>query len=301
MIVPKSLVKGDIVSVIAPASAFDEDSFYRGKAELEGSGFKVSYRADIFNREGYLAGSDVRRSNELHEAFSDERAKAIICARGGYGSMRLLPTLKCDIFAEKIFVGCSDITALLNVFVERFGLICFHGPMLAGEYGISDDKKAFSDLLDMLTGNRTYPFSYHSPNITRISNGTATGKLLGGCLSLLVSLLGTPWDFDYSNAILFIEDISEAAYSIDRMLTQLLLSGKLQHVRGIVFGEMTNCTSPDRPMKQIIKDILSPLKIPILYGFASGHSNASFTLPLGAEVFLDADNVRFVVLNSPVC
>jgi len=298
MLKPPKLTKGDRVALVAPASGFDREAFFRGKKNLENMGFEVVHRQDVFDRTDYLAGSDERRRDELEEAMSDESIKGVICVRGGYGTLRLLPMLRWERFAPKIFVGCSDITTLVNIIASRLGFVSFHGPMLAGEYGISDDSEAAENLFAMLTGKFKYPLSYESADFTTLSGGGAEGRLLGGCLSLLIALLGTTWDFDYSGCILFIEDIAEPAYRIDRMLSQLILAGKLSNVRGIVFGEMTRCGGCS--VKDVIAKKLAHLKVPILYGLRSGHSNFSVTLPLGLPVILDANNKKLKIPHNPI-
>jgi len=297
---PPRLVRGDRLALVAPASGFDKKAFLRGKEKLEEMGFEVVHRQDIFDRTDYLAGSDERRRDELEEAMSDDSIKGVICVRGGYGTMRLLSMLRWERFSPKVFVGCSDITTLVNIIASRLGFVSFHGPMLAGEYGISDDSEAAGNLFGMLTGNLEYPLLYESPSVTALSNGRAEGRLLGGCLSLLVSLLGTPWDFDYSGCILFIEDIAEPPYRIDRMLSQLILAGKLSSLRGIVFGEMTRCANQGCSVKDVIAKKLARLDIPMLYGVHSGHSSSSVTLPLGLPVILDANKNRLEIPYNPI-
>jgi len=296
---PKKLLYGDKIALAAPASGFNLEAFSKGKKKIEAMGFEVVHRPDIFHRLNYLAGDDNRRLSELEEVLMDKSVKAVICVRGGYGTLRLLHRIRWESFLEKIFVGCSDITPILNLLAVRSGFVSFHGPMLAGEYGISEDEEALKNLFSLLTGKSKTPFSYKSQNLVSLFGGHTQGKLLGGCLTLLVSLLGTAWDFDYSGCIIFIEDIAESPYKIDRMLSQLLLAGKLNKAAGIIFGEMTNCQG-DYSLKDIIIERLAPLNIPILYGFPSGHSQASITLPLGLPVVIDADACEILIKECPV-
>ena len=234
--------------------------------------------------------------------FTDPSVQAVFCSRAGYGSGRLLPLLDFTLFSQqpKIFVGYSDVTLLLNAFVQRAGLVCFHGPLVAGEFaaGLSERSRAhLFNLLTRGTGEAALPFS------TTLRTGVAEGPLLGGCLSVLVATLGTPFAFDPRGAILFLEDIGEKPYRVDRMLVQLKQGGILEHLAGVVFGDMQGCWgTEDDPtlLLSVIADAFADYAYPVGFGLPAGHGGENFALPLGTRVRLDAGQQQLVFLESAV-
>ncbi|HKD83768.1 MAG TPA: LD-carboxypeptidase [Terriglobales bacterium] len=293
---PAALQPGDTVGIIAPASGFRRDEFEAGCAELLRLGYEPFYLPSIFERALYFAGPPERRVHELHEMFRRPAVKAILCARGGYGCNYLLPLLDLDLIRAnpKIFVGCSDVTTLLTYLCDAAKLVTFHGPMVAGDLarpgGI--DERSW---LTALSSGEAYERQFSADEVQPLARGSAEGVLYGGCLSLLVASLGTPYEISTKGTILFIEDRAERPYRIDRMLMQLKLAGKFEGVQGIIFGEMIDCEEPgarDYTLQQIVMRILADLRIPIAFGLKSGHvSSGSMTLPFGIPAKLSVGEI----------
>jgi muramoyltetrapeptide carboxypeptidase len=288
---PAALRPGDTVGIVAPASGFQRDALEAGCAELLRLGYQPFYLPSIFERESYFAGSAQRRVDGLHEMFVRPEVKAILCARGGYGSNYLLPHLDLDLIRRnpKILAGCSDVTTLLTYLCDVAGLITFHAPMVAGDFARPDGIDEASWLAAVALGNGHH-LEFREGEVTPLVEGKAEGMLYGGCLSLLVASLGTPYEIRTEGTILFLEDRAERPYRIDRMLMQLKLAGKLDGVRGIVFGEMIDCNegggSADL-LRLVIDRILGDLGVPIAFGLKSGHVSSGFiTLPFGVEAQL---------------
>lgn len=286
---PPRLRLGDIIGVVSPAAAVGEEKLRRGCATLEQLGFGVRLGDHVLDRHRYLAGTDENRIHDLSTLWADPEVKTIICSRAGYGSGRLLPHLSFPTFAHtpKIFLGYSDVTLLLNVLVQQSGLVCFHGPVVAGEFADGLTPRSQAHLLNLLTtgfGEPSLAFS------TTLRTGVRAGRLVGGCLSVLVATLGTPFALDPDDAILFIEDIGEKPYRIDRMLTQLKQAGKLDNLAGVIFGEMKSCrgeTSDPTLLLSVIDDLFAEYDYPVGFGLPAGHEGENFTLPLGIQVRLD--------------
>ncbi len=298
---PPVLQPGDTVAIVAPASNLKADYLARGRAELERLGFRVRYRDDILSRDRYTAGSDERRAAELMEAFTDETVKAVWAARGGYGAMRLFDRLDFEALSRypRIFIGYSDLTALHLLFFNRLGWVTFHGPMAARE--LADGEPAYDRdcLLRALTS--TKPLGpVGSPGLEALHGSEpVTGRLIGGCLSLISATIGTPAEIETRDSILFLEDTATKPYALDRMLQHLRLSGKFDAVRGIVFGEMTDCEQhPDQGyrLQEVLADCTAGLGIPVLFGLKSGHSPVgNLTLPLGLEATLDPGEGKLII------
>lgn len=289
---PAVLQHGDTVGVIAPAGPVNREKFEMGIARLRELGFNPVFSDSIFNRELYFAGGVRRRVDELHEMFRLPDVKAIICARGGYGTNHLLPQLDLALMAKnpKIFCGYSDITTLLTHLHDTLGLVVFHGPMLTKDFA-NQEGIHIGSFSHASTGQQHWSITNSdSPSLQAISKGEAEGRLYGGCLSLLVASLGTPHEIRTNGAILFLEDLGEWPYRIDRMLMHLKYAGKLEKVRGIVFGEMVECAPPagsDYTLQQAIARIVGDLNIPVAFGLRSGHVSAgNITLPIGVRVRL---------------
>jgi len=267
--------------------------FVRFDRGLRQMGYEPVYSQEIFDRDLYFAGSVERRMHEFHEFWRREDIGALICVRGGYGSNYLLEKLDYGMIAArpKILLGCSDITSLLTAIHDRTGLIGFHGPMVAKD--IADGTFDQLSWSNSLTGIAEWDVPANGIEVLR--PGTAQGKLYGGCLSMLVASLGTPYEIQTDDTILFIEDIGEKPFRIDRMLMQLRLAGKLEKVRGFVFGEMLDCAPPKGEtytLQQVIVRVLAPYNVPIVYGLKSGHvTSGNITLPLGVQAELKAEGV----------
>ena len=292
---PLVLQRGDTVGIVAPAGPVNRKEFEAGVLALQQIGLVPVFSESIFERERYFAGGIRRRVDELHEMFRLPEVKAIICTRGGYGSNYLLPHLDLSLIAKnpKIFCGYSDLTTLLTYFHDELSLIGFHGPMLAKDFARPEGVhlKSFSFA------------SSDSPAMEAICPGEAEGKLYGGCLSLLVASLGTPYEIRTEETILFLEDLGEWPYRIDRMLMQLRYAGKLEKVRGIVFGEMLECSPPASAgytLQEAIAHILGDLNVPVAFGLRSGHVSAeNITLPIGVRArLIVAESATLEILEA---
>ncbi|MDX2034488.1 MAG: LD-carboxypeptidase [Blastocatellia bacterium] len=293
---PGSLRAGDRVAIVAPASNVKAEYLARGVAELERLGYRVGHRPDILEKARYTAGTDERRAAELMEAFVNPEVRAVWAARGGYGVMRILDRLDEDLLRAhpKVFIGYSDLTALHLYLFRRFGWVTFHGPMAAKDlaggpahYDGDSLRRAVCEPWPMgVIGGRL-------ETLHRGAGGEVRGRLLGGCLTLVNAMLGTPDELDTRDSLLFLEDTGTRPYALDRMLRQLKLAGKLDGVRGIVFGEMTDCAQHAEQgytIQEALAECTADLGIPVLFGLRSGHSPlGNLTLPLGVMAALDAD------------
>jgi muramoyltetrapeptide carboxypeptidase len=290
---PAALRRGDKIGLIAPASSFNHERFLAGCNRLRQMGYEPVYSQNIFDRDLYFAGSVERRTHEFQELWRRDDIAVLICVRGGYGSNYLLEKLDYGMFATrpKILMGCSDVTSLLTAIHDRTGLIGFHGPMVAKD--IADGTFDEASWKNALQGAASWQVETSSVEVLR--TGKAAGRLYGGCLSMLVASLGTPYDIQAQDTILFIEDIGEKPFRIDRMLMQLRLAGKLEAVRGFVFGEMLDCAPPKGEtytLQQVIIRVLEPYNVPIVYGLKSGHvTTGNITLPIGAQAELEAEGM----------
>jgi muramoyltetrapeptide carboxypeptidase len=283
---------GASVSVIAPASFAKEERVEHGLAELRTLGFQPKLGASAAERGPlYFAGSRAQRLADFHAAFQDEATSIVMCLRGGYGSNYLLDGLNTEAIARhpKPFFAYSDLTGIQLRLLDEIGLIAFHGPMLAADFYLEDGVHLPS-FRAALSGE-TYSVGAEE-GLSALMPGSAHGTLYGGCLSILVSLLGTEWEPQTEGKLLFLEDVGVKPYQIDRMLWQLRKAGKLDRVRGIVFGEMLDCVSPGAAPELLEEAILSALDGfdgPIAIGLRSGHvSRQNVTLTLGVEAELDA-------------
>ena len=301
---PPRLEAGDRIAVVAPAGAFDPAALARGVERLRARGFEVVHRADIGERVRYLAGPDRRRASELEEALADPAVKAVLCARGGYGSARALEHTRAlaseGLARPKILVGYSDITFLLDALTAATGLVTFHGPQVAVDLAAESFEESLDDLLATLGGKR-FPGPFQAKPLAALVPGEAEGTLLGGCLSMLVTMIGTPWEPSFHDSILFLEDIAEPAFRIDRMLTHLRQAGSLDGVRGVVIGYLKDVRAPEgTTIEEVFLDALAPLGIPVAMGLEAGHGSPCRTLPLGVRARLDATAGTLEVLEPVV-
>jgi len=305
---PPALQRGDTIGVIAPAGPISADALEAGCATLLRLGYKPTYLPSILDRDGYFAGSTARRLNELHEMFRRKDVRAVLCARGGYGCNYLLPHVDLALIRAnpKIFAGCSDVTTLLTWLCDAANLAVFHGPMAAGDFARPDglDEQSWLAVTSSTAGFRC---EFSAAEVEPLRRGKAQGVLYGGCLSLLVASMGTPYEIRTEGTILFLEDLNEPAYRIDRMLMHLKLAGKLAGVQGILFGEMRSCgrDRTDYTLQQVILRVLDDVRVPIAFGLKSGHvSSGNITLPFGVPARLDVgETVRLeaeaAVVASP--
>lgn len=292
---PRRLQPGGRVALVAPASSFERNELDAGVAEIRRLGFEPVYDDRVFARQRFVAGEAALRAAALHDAWSDPSIDAIVAVRGGYGSAQLLPLLDASLMRKacKIFIGYSDITALLWFHLQH-GLVSFHGPMV--ERRLSAGERAYDrqSLLRAITSAHAMG-ELSPPGLEALRAGDASGPLVGGTLTQLAASLGTPWAFTPPvGSVLFIEDVGERPFRIDRMLTQLSHAGILQRASALVFGELPSCDEPDgtHVIRDVLADFVRDIRGPVLFGFPSGHTvGATWTLPLG---------VRARVVTSPV-
>ncbi|MCS6988614.1 MAG: LD-carboxypeptidase [Chloroherpetonaceae bacterium] len=310
---PKRLREGDVIGVVAPASPiYPEDRLDKAKAYLQSLGYKVKFGKHVRKTHGYLAGLDQERANDINEMFADDSVKAIFCLRGGYGSPRLLRLIDYALIRRKpkIFVGFSDITALCCAIFAKTGLVTFSGPMLVSDM-VSPDEYSQYHLWRMLTKPRVYGrfINHETHRLVGIRSGEAKGRLIGGNLSLLSALVGTPFLPNMRKALLFIEEIGEEPYRIDRMFSQLDNAGILEKLSGLVIGQMTDCIEddddkPSLTLEEVIEDYLCvfPKSAPACANLSYGHVKHKLTIPIGAKAKLSVKNgrARLEVLETVV-
>ena len=290
---PSPLKPGDTVGIVSPAGPFDPKKFNKGKTVLETMGFRLCYDEKIFQKNGFLAGTDTQRAEQVNRLFADPSVQAIICARGGYGSMRILPLLdfKAIQTHPKIFLGFSDISALLAVLNERCGMVTFHGPMVTTLATATE--KTIRGMKTALTSDG--PFELIPNDEKVIKPGVCSGVLAGGNLTTLCHLVGTPYHSNFKGKILFLEDVGEMTYRIDRMLTQMKLAGCFDGVAGLILGAFEKCGQ----LKEIIEifdNIFHDMDIPIMAGFGIGHGKTNLTVPIGRDATLDTEKKRLYVI-----
>lgn len=317
IIKPKRLQENSRIGIIAPASFIKEEDFEKIKQNLASLGLIAVPSKNLFKQFGYLGGNDVERVEDLHEMFLRNDIDGIMCARGGYGTPRLLRLIDYELIRKnpKVLIGYSDITALLIAIFVKTGLITFHGAVGISTFNdftkkyfveVLMDAKDFIELESVPEEKSEENSSIES--ILKINSGRAEGRLIGGNLSLLVNLIGTEFDFELNDRILFIEEVGEEPYRIDRMLTQLINSKKLEKCRAIVMGNFSNCeVKKENPsfsvslnLREVLIDRLGSLGIPVVYGLSFGHIKNKFTLPVGVTAMIDTDKEKFALIESAV-
>jgi muramoyltetrapeptide carboxypeptidase len=283
---------GDTIGIVAPAGPFNPVKFVRGKAILETMGFRIFYDESIFQQHGFLAGTDAQRADQMNRLFADPSVQAIVCARGGYGSMRILPLLDYQTIQlhPKIFMGFSDVSALLTMLYEQCSLVTFHGPMVTSLAGATE--KTISSMRTALTSDG--PLELVPEEGKTIKSGISSGILCGGNLTTLCHLVGTPYATNFKGKILLLEDVGEMTYRIDRMLTQMKLAGCFNGMAGLILGAFKKCGQLNE-IVEIFDNIFHDADIPILAGFDIGHGETNLTVPLGQDATLDAGKKRLYV------
>jgi len=303
---PPALRPGDTVGIVAPASNVTPADLDAGCEALRRAGYNPFYFDSILEKDLYFAGPVNRRARELEEVLLRDDIRAIVCARGGYGANYLLSVFDlAEIKAHpKIFVGYSDITTLLTYFTDTAGLVTFHGPMAAKDWAHADGVD-LSSWQSALSGAEPWDVPLNA-GVAALVDGEAEGILYGGCLSILVASLGTPYEIQTAGKILFLEDVAAKPFQIDRMLMQLKLAGKLDKLKGIVFGEMLDCVQTANQgytLQEVVMRIVGGLGIPIAFGVRSGHvTSGNITLPFGvhARLTVGNGNVALRILESAV-
>jgi muramoyltetrapeptide carboxypeptidase len=299
LIKPPRLQAGQTIGLISPSGTVQSsrtgpETVETARARLAEQGFRTVLARHALDARGYLAGTDADRAADLHAMFRDPQVHGVLCIRGGYGAMRLLERLDYDLIHRhhKVFIGYSDVTALHLAFHRRIGLVTFHGPMAAAL--AQPEPHDLTHLLRAVTRPEAYgPLANPAggPMIETLVPGVAEGVLIGGNLALVTSLLGTPYQPAFEGALVFLEDIIDHTYRLDRKLLQLRLAGALDQAAGIVIGECRLRAEPSEPaltVREILHDLIAPLGKPAIYGLACGHGNYHLTLPLGVRARLDA-------------
>jgi muramoyltetrapeptide carboxypeptidase len=314
LIKPARLKQGDTIAIVSPGSYITEEEKNESINELTNLGFKVTYSDRLMQKNGYFSARDEERAADLNEMFERKDVNGIICARGGYGCARILPYLDYDLIEEnpKPLIGFSDVTALHYAIYKNCNLATFHGPVSISTFS-KFSVKNFEDVLmnptfELNLLNSTTDNNYNPYGITVISEGTAEGELIGGNLTLAVSLIGTEYDVDYSGKIIFLEEFIEEPYRIDRMLTQMIQAGKFEDAKGIALGVFKLCESDKTnpsfsnsyTLMEVLKDRLGNLGIPVIYGLSFGHVVDKFTLPIGINAELNTNNQELKLLEPSV-
>jgi len=301
LIRPKRLNEGDLVGLTAPAGIiFDETLFAEMERVLYEMGLRSRFAGGVRKRHGYLAGEDRQRAADLNQMFVDPEIDAILAVRGGWGCARILPYLDFKAIARnpKIYCGFSDNTTLHHAFSAYCGLQTFHGPNGNSEW----TDLTIDSFQSVLMKGEESVFESNSSVVT-LKEGTAKGKLIGGNLSILCTTLGTPYQPDFNDAILFVEDIGERTYKVDRMLAHLQQAGALKNLAGFIFGKCTDCAagpSPTFSLREVLDHYTLPLEIPAIMNVDIGHEEDNFTLPVGAIAELNADAGTFRLMESAV-
>ncbi|AIY13626.1 S66 peptidase family protein [Cellulophaga baltica] len=311
---PKRLKKGDTIGLIAPGYAIKPDVLEKAKETLVAMGFVPYHTERLLWNHGYFSNTDTERATDINEMFANPNIDGILCARGGYGCTRIMHLLNYELIKNnpKVLVGFSDITALANGIYSETGLVTFHGPVGS----TLDDKYSIQQLENviihpehqLLIKNAILEDEtlLNNPEFDRytITTGKATGTLVGGSLTLINALIGTPHEIDFTDAIVFIEDVEEAPYRIDRMLTQLIQSATFKHAAGIMVGVCNGCDKPAASgsftLREVILDRLKPLNIPAAYGMSFGHVKNNMTLPIGIKATFDADKMTLKLQEKAV-
>ena len=310
-IFPERLKEGDMIGLITPGGPIEERQLEETIKKLKSLGFDTYYNESVLLQYGYFAGTDRERADELMHMFVNDEVDGILCVRGGYGSIRILDLLDFELIKQnpKVFMGYSDITALLTSIYEQTGLITFHGPL-----GISPFNeftlKSFKKVV-MNPGNH-YKYPYEREENTEdnpefdvytINSGKAEGELIGGNISVLDSMIGSKYEADFENKIVYLEEIEEKTYRVDKMLYHLLYATNLKKSAGIVMGVFSECNINDEPrlsLKQAIDDLLKPLDIPVFYGLAFGHIDTIVTISNGIKARMNADKNTLKLLEKAV-
>ncbi|MGE8203852.1 S66 peptidase family protein [Heyndrickxia sp. NPDC080065] len=306
----KRLKLGDTIGLTAPSSPAKSEIVPEAIQAVENLGFKVKVGETCYAEYGgYLAGTSELRANEINEMFANPQIDAILCLRGGYGSPQLLQHIDYQNISQhpKLFIGYSDITALHTAILQNSGLATIHGPMAASDLArdCSDYTREF--LLRVLTTNEPVGKIYNPEGIAieSLVEGVAEGEIVGGNLALVSALMGTPYELDTKGKLLFLEDVGEEPFKVDRMLTQLALAGKLEDAAGIIFGTFTECESINYSrgfnMIDVFKNIAAPFNKPTIYNVQAGHCDTKMTLPFGVKARLDATNKELIIEESVVC
>ncbi len=304
---PVALRAGDSVRVISLSSPVHEDRVRKGATELERLGYRVeSDPLQVLAKDGFFAGSVEARSAALKSALHETETRAVICSRGGYGVNYLLDSLHVALETPKLFLGYSDLTSLQIFLWQRFRWVTLYGPMVAAglDAGANTAHGYEPDSFRHATTSTKHGWAIKLDGAESVSSGTAEGRLLGGCLTLVCTSIGTPWELETEGSLLFLEDRGMKPWQVDRALTHLRQAGMFRGVTGVVLGDFPECEGPagTETARDVVARILGPLKIPVAYGAAVGHTaRAMLTLPLGIRAMLDAGAAPWLEILEPAC
>ncbi len=311
---PKKLKKGDTIGLVAPGYAIKPEVLERALATLKEMGFKTFHTDRLIGNHGYFSNTDEERAKDVNEMFVNPDIDGILCARGGYGCTRILDKLDYENIRNnpKVLIGFSDITALIQAIYKETGLVCFHGPVgstLDDTFSQKYFKKVLmkgKDSQKIKNAKLTDPEFLKNSEYERytITNGYCEGELAGGSLTLVNALIGTPHEIDFTDKLVFLEDVEEAPYRIDRMLTQLIEGPTLKKAKGILFGVCKGCHREKKEdnftLKEVIMDRIAPLGMPAAYGMSFGHVPNNFTLPVGTRASFNATELSLELLEAAV-
>lgn len=301
----RRLEKGATIGIVAPASCSSKEKVLEAKKNIEEIGFNVVLGESTLKKWHSFSDTDENRAKDINEFFKNPSIDAIMCMRGGYGSNRLVEHLDLEAIRNnpKIFIGYSDITTLHLIFNEKLDLITFHGPMAVSNFLDGYSEKTYESFIKSVTSTSNYEINNFDKKIEIINSGRAKGKLVGGNLTTLVSTLGTKYDIDYNGKILFLEDIGEKTYRIDRLLNHLKKYGVFSKIKGLILGDFKNCdkSSPeDMSLEEVFEDYFKKLTIPVIKNIQSGHCDSMVTLPLGAMCEIDSETLKIKILEGVV-
>ncbi len=310
-ILPKKLKKGDLIGLVTPGSPVTKEQLEGAVNKIEALGFRTTYNESVLSEYGYFAGRDQERADELMEMFSRKDIDGIWCVRGGYGSIRILDLLNYELIRQnpKVFIGYSDITAIITAIYEQSRLVSFHGPMGISDFNSFSIKSIEKVLIDPKT---TYRYSYRREKKTKdnpefdrytITGGRAEGILTGGNISVLDSMIGSRFEPNFKNKLVYLEEIEEKTYRVDKMVFHLLSGTNIKEAAGIVMGAMGDCNINDEPrltLRMALNDLLKPLGIPVAYGLSFGHISRMITIPTGIRAAFDADKCSLELMEAAV-
>jgi len=310
-ILPGRLEQGARIGLVTPGSSVTPEQLNQAVAKFEKLGFATVYNDTVLSEHGYFAGPDRERADELMDMFIRKDVDAIWCVRGGYGSIRLLELLDYELIRQnpKIFMGYSDITALHTAIYQETGMVTYHGPVGTSDFNRFSLKSMKNILMDPVE-NYSCPYKREKKTRTNpeydrytISGGTAEGLLLGGNISVLDSIIGTPWEPDFQGRVVYLEEVGEKTYRLDKMIFHLLSATNLKEAAGIVMGACDECNVNDKPtlsLRVALDELLKPLGIPVAYGLSFGHIKRMITIPNGIRARMDADRCKLELLEYPV-
>lgn len=305
MIRPETLKKDDLIAVIAPSSPASKDQLDQVAINMKRWQYQYELLPSCFASHGHFSGTDDIRLKDIHEAFSNKKYKGIICLKGGYGTPRLLSKIDYKMIQNnpKVFLGYSDITGLHMAINQKSSLMTYHGPMASSQYEDDFTDHALKNWIE--TRQSKAIINPVKQDLKVLNHGKGKGQLVGGNLSLIVSTLGSPYEIDTKGKILFIEEVGEATYRVDRMLTSLSLAGKFEDCNGIILGTFSQCDpevvpgkKKDLPLETIFNEIIVPYNKPVISNLRAGHNYPHVTLPMGETLSINTIDLSIKVVEE---